>query len=267
MDMFGTVEAALFTLYRINTSGSYWGDEFKLIHMTGIGYTSFYIFYVGFFQFAVFNILTALFVEHAMKLAKPDERTLIFEERRQELADIEEMKLFCGEMDENGSGFINLQELKECLKNEKAKAYLTLQGIDVQDAETFFSMLADETESERVEIDAFAEGALKMKGMANAMDMQTVLYKMKVAQQQDAQFAKHMETRLDIMSQQLTAATQQITSQLGFRSMADRVQTTALKVPAASDMPPPRDPFQPEDALSKDGQLPVGPRQGSVVTI
>eukprot|EP00747_Dinoflagellata_sp_TGD_P114929 gnl/TRDRNA2_/TRDRNA2_172030_c9_seq1.p1 gnl/TRDRNA2_/TRDRNA2_172030_c9~~gnl/TRDRNA2_/TRDRNA2_172030_c9_seq1.p1 ORF type:complete len:235 (+),score=55.50 gnl/TRDRNA2_/TRDRNA2_172030_c9_seq1:52-705(+) len=193
MDMFGTVEAALFTLYRINTSGSYWGDEFKLIHMTGIGYTSFYIFYVGFFQFAVFNILTGLFVEQAMKAGQPDRDTLIFEQRRQDMKDIEQMKHFWHKMDDDKSGTISLEELHYSLQNEKVKAYLELQGLDIQDAELFFKMISSDSGGE-VDIDFFAETCLKMKGAANAMDLQELMFETK------AQAKNHRKLEMQIIS-------------------------------------------------------------------
>eukprot|EP00747_Dinoflagellata_sp_TGD_P143139 gnl/TRDRNA2_/TRDRNA2_176349_c10_seq1.p1 gnl/TRDRNA2_/TRDRNA2_176349_c10~~gnl/TRDRNA2_/TRDRNA2_176349_c10_seq1.p1 ORF type:complete len:111 (-),score=23.96 gnl/TRDRNA2_/TRDRNA2_176349_c10_seq1:274-606(-) len=41
----------------------------------------------------------------------------------------------------------------------------------------FFHILLDECDAEEVDIDAFAEGTMKMKGVANAMDMQTLMYK------------------------------------------------------------------------------------------
>ena len=52
--------------------------------LSGPVYSAGFLFFVGFFNFAVFNILTGLFVEHAMKCAEPDDDEMIFEQRKQE---------------------------------------------------------------------------------------------------------------------------------------------------------------------------------------
>eukprot|EP00747_Dinoflagellata_sp_TGD_P023796 gnl/TRDRNA2_/TRDRNA2_130080_c0_seq4.p1 gnl/TRDRNA2_/TRDRNA2_130080_c0~~gnl/TRDRNA2_/TRDRNA2_130080_c0_seq4.p1 ORF type:complete len:422 (+),score=59.40 gnl/TRDRNA2_/TRDRNA2_130080_c0_seq4:193-1458(+) len=197
---YGTVQHAILTLFMSATGGTDWIEPFQTIGLSGFAYSACFIFFIGFFQFAVFNILTGLFVENAMKLAQPDHDTLIFEQRRRELADVEDMKRFCAAMDVDGSGTISLGELMEFLDNAKARAYLQLKGLDVTDAEMFFFLLASANGSDSVDIDAFAEGAMKMRGQANAMDIQTVLYETKRIKQQHEFFANKIETKLDTLS-------------------------------------------------------------------
>eukprot|EP00747_Dinoflagellata_sp_TGD_P057025 gnl/TRDRNA2_/TRDRNA2_150416_c0_seq1.p1 gnl/TRDRNA2_/TRDRNA2_150416_c0~~gnl/TRDRNA2_/TRDRNA2_150416_c0_seq1.p1 ORF type:complete len:688 (+),score=136.53 gnl/TRDRNA2_/TRDRNA2_150416_c0_seq1:104-2167(+) len=203
MERFGSVEQSILTLFISTTGGADWEETFTLISSTGSVYAFVFIFYIGFFEFALFNILTALFVEHAMKIATPDRNAMIFEQRRQAIADTQDMIRFCSEMDGDNDGRITLDEIKTCLRSQKARAHLALQGLDVQDAEMFFMLLAAETGTEDVDIVQFAEGAMKMKGTANAMDIQTLMLKQRVTDERQLRFETEMSEKIDKMAKML----------------------------------------------------------------
>eukprot|EP00747_Dinoflagellata_sp_TGD_P214498 gnl/TRDRNA2_/TRDRNA2_87346_c0_seq1.p1 gnl/TRDRNA2_/TRDRNA2_87346_c0~~gnl/TRDRNA2_/TRDRNA2_87346_c0_seq1.p1 ORF type:complete len:516 (+),score=89.54 gnl/TRDRNA2_/TRDRNA2_87346_c0_seq1:2-1549(+) len=189
--LFGSVQIAVLTLFSATTGGTDWETAFEQVRKAGGAYAACYIFYVGFFQFAVFNILTGLFVEHATKMAKPDNDSLIFEQRTQEMQDVEEMKALFRGFDRDGDGQITMKELREALTGEREKATLALHGLDVKDAEVFFNLVSEALESEAVNVDSFAESALRIKGYANAMDVQTLLFKSKInAQRSEAMSAE-----------------------------------------------------------------------------
>eukprot|EP00747_Dinoflagellata_sp_TGD_P096686 gnl/TRDRNA2_/TRDRNA2_166912_c1_seq1.p1 gnl/TRDRNA2_/TRDRNA2_166912_c1~~gnl/TRDRNA2_/TRDRNA2_166912_c1_seq1.p1 ORF type:complete len:187 (-),score=36.02 gnl/TRDRNA2_/TRDRNA2_166912_c1_seq1:327-857(-) len=116
------------------------------------------------------------------------------------MSDIETMKRFCQEMDTDKSGAISLFELRECLSSERSQAVLKLQGLDVRDAELFFSILGIEDPSEEVDIDLFAEGAMKLKGYANALDIQALLFKVKVMERHQSRWESTVTGRFDRLS-------------------------------------------------------------------
>eukprot|EP00747_Dinoflagellata_sp_TGD_P033286 gnl/TRDRNA2_/TRDRNA2_136522_c1_seq1.p1 gnl/TRDRNA2_/TRDRNA2_136522_c1~~gnl/TRDRNA2_/TRDRNA2_136522_c1_seq1.p1 ORF type:complete len:116 (+),score=29.72 gnl/TRDRNA2_/TRDRNA2_136522_c1_seq1:2-349(+) len=89
------------------------------------------------------------------------------------------------------------------LKDRKARAYLQLQGLDVQDAELFFNMVANSSEDREVHIDSFAEALLRMKGCANAMDVQALMFETKRNERQHIKLHDALSAKIDRLSQAL----------------------------------------------------------------
>jgi len=147
--------------------------------------------------------LTGLFVENALKHAKPNHDTLVFDQRRQQIAEGHAMQAFCHEIDADGTGTISLNEFVKALENEKVKTYLQLQGLDVKDAEMFFRMLLSASDSDEIDISAFVEGATKMKGMATAVDLQTLMFQMAAMRKQNKKVTQQIFDRLDSMTSRL----------------------------------------------------------------
>ena len=83
-EKFGSVRVAMLTMFKL-TTGEGWSEVYAVVSLTGFIYKAIFIFFVGFIQFAVTNILTALFLENAIKNAQPDHNSMIFEQRRQDL--------------------------------------------------------------------------------------------------------------------------------------------------------------------------------------
>eukprot|EP00747_Dinoflagellata_sp_TGD_P134673 gnl/TRDRNA2_/TRDRNA2_175359_c0_seq5.p1 gnl/TRDRNA2_/TRDRNA2_175359_c0~~gnl/TRDRNA2_/TRDRNA2_175359_c0_seq5.p1 ORF type:complete len:480 (-),score=59.91 gnl/TRDRNA2_/TRDRNA2_175359_c0_seq5:21-1361(-) len=194
---FGSVEVAILTLFQNTTGGPGWEESYNLVKLIGAPYAICFILYIAFFTFAVFNILTGVFVQHAMKFAEPEKETLVFQARRQRLEDMATMKDLCHEIDDDGSGEISLEELHAHLKSHKVRATWRLMGIDIGEAETFFRLLSHTTEDGKVEVDRFAEGAMKMKGSANALDIQTILYAMRTSSKRHDRFSRFVIEKLN----------------------------------------------------------------------
>jgi len=98
---------------------------------------------------------------------------------------------------------ISLNEFVKALENEKVKTYLQLQGLDVKDAEMFFRMLLSASYSDEIDISAFVEGATKMKGMATAVDLQTLMFQMAAMRKQNKNVTQQIFDRLDSMTSRL----------------------------------------------------------------
>jgi len=203
LENFGGVQQSMMSLYKATTGGEDWRVYYGMVERTGTLYNLIFIFYIGFFQFALFNILTGLFVENALKHAKPNHDTLVFDQRRQQIAEGHAMQAFCHEIDADGTGTISLNEFVKALENEKVKTYLQLQGLDVKDAEMFFRMLLSASDSDEIDISAFVEGATKMKGMATAVDLQTLMFQMAAMRKQNKKVTQQIFDRLDSMTSRL----------------------------------------------------------------
>eukprot|EP00747_Dinoflagellata_sp_TGD_P111382 gnl/TRDRNA2_/TRDRNA2_171212_c0_seq4.p1 gnl/TRDRNA2_/TRDRNA2_171212_c0~~gnl/TRDRNA2_/TRDRNA2_171212_c0_seq4.p1 ORF type:complete len:635 (+),score=111.61 gnl/TRDRNA2_/TRDRNA2_171212_c0_seq4:81-1985(+) len=200
---FGSVESAMLSLFKCVTGGDDWGAYHTLIEMAGPIYSVGFVFFVGFFNFAVFNILTGMFVEQAMKCAEPDSEELIFEQRKEEIAQKGTITELCREIDADGSGTINLEEFGAYMQTAKGRHLLKLQGLDVDDAETFFHLLTHASQCPEVEIGLFTDCAMKMRGLAKAMDLQVLFYQVKMLERKQEALGNDVTRQLQSLQSTL----------------------------------------------------------------
>eukprot|EP00403_Amphidinium_massartii_P023511 CAMPEP_0178388306 /NCGR_PEP_ID=MMETSP0689_2-20121128/9521_1 /TAXON_ID=160604 /ORGANISM="Amphidinium massartii, Strain CS-259" /LENGTH=688 /DNA_ID=CAMNT_0020008697 /DNA_START=139 /DNA_END=2201 /DNA_ORIENTATION=- len=169
---FGRVSLAMLSLFEAATGGEDWDIFYTPMKRTGVFNSCLYIFFIGFIQIALLNILTGIFVESAMKLAQPDRETLALEQRKREIIEADEMTRLCEEMDMDQSGTINAAEVGAVLRSRRMRAHLAVLGLEIRDAEMFFGMLASATENHEVDIHSFVSGCMRMKGNATSLDLQ-----------------------------------------------------------------------------------------------
>merc|ERR1719336_2919547 len=104
---FGSVGTTMLTLYMAVTGGDDWGTAFDIVKFAGLLYECLFIGFTFFFVFAVFNILTGVFVEKAVAAAMPDRDEQILEERRKLHKESEQFRALCSRLDRDSSGHIN----------------------------------------------------------------------------------------------------------------------------------------------------------------
>eukprot|EP00928_Gymnodinium_smaydae_P014117 TRINITY_DN15113_c0_g2_i1.p1 TRINITY_DN15113_c0_g2~~TRINITY_DN15113_c0_g2_i1.p1 ORF type:complete len:671 (+),score=125.43 TRINITY_DN15113_c0_g2_i1:71-2083(+) len=199
-DAFGTVGTTMTTLYMASTGGDDWKRFYDLVSTTGNFYGVLLLFYIAFFHFAVINVLTGIFVDHAQKVAQQDRDVLILEQRRKEDTDAQQLRRLCYEMDTDRSGTITPDEFLHFSEDENARALLASIGLDIQDAEVFFDILCALSGSDQVEIEAFVDGCLRLKGSATSIDMQSMLFKLKLIEKTQDTYCQEISSRLDLLA-------------------------------------------------------------------
>merc|ERR1712194_732226 len=81
LDFFGSVTLSMLTLLQATTGGGDWRDVHGALSEAGNVVALCFVVYVLFFVIAVWNIITATFVEKMSKMCKPDNDALAMEER------------------------------------------------------------------------------------------------------------------------------------------------------------------------------------------
>jgi hypothetical protein len=188
-ESFGTVGDTMLTLYKTCTGGDDWSRFFNELREAGWPYAYLFVFFVAFIQIALFNILTAIFVENAMKLAQPDRDAMALQVRKNEVHERKELLQLVKDLDINQDGVLDKEEFSKHLQHGKLKAYLAVLGLDIAEAETFLKVLTEAAQDAPVGIEDFVDGCLRMKGSASSLDMQTLLFETKIVRR-----------RLDAMS-------------------------------------------------------------------
>jgi len=192
---FGSVLDSMLSLYMAVTGGNDWAMYFDTVKMCGIFYTILFLLYSFFFVFALFNIMTGVFVERALTAAIPDRDEMIWEEQKKLAKQVEDFKTLCKEFDTDGSGTITREEFKRHMRNDTMVSYMASVGLEMHDVEHFFRTVAGE--DQEVSIDRFVEGCMAMRGHATALDVQRQLFESKRLEDQLNAFRKEC---LDTMS-------------------------------------------------------------------
>lgn len=174
MAHFGSVLQTMLSLYMAVTGGNDWSLYYTMLEQMGSFYHILFIAYTFFSAFAIFNILTGIFVERAVAASMPDREQQILLERRKLLEQANELRDLFACMDMDNSGFISFDEFVNCMKNPRIVAYMSSVGVSVHDVQHLFKIV--DNENDEVDIDRFVDGCMAIKGAATALDMQKQLY-------------------------------------------------------------------------------------------
>lgn len=181
---FGSVQAAGLGLFMSTTGGISWVEMYEVVVLGG-GIVSFaYLFFIGFFGFAVITILSGIFIEKALAASQPDREAQALEQRRNEETECEEMRKLIQQMDADASGALTLDEFVMATEDVYVKSYLRSLGLEIHDAVMFFKMLASLAGTENLPIDDFVKRLGRMKGGATAMDLQSLMFEVSILRKQ-----------------------------------------------------------------------------------
>jgi len=180
-DMFGSVQGASLTLVKSISGGEDWGPLYELVLRAGKLPACFFLGYVLFIWLSVANIITAVFVDNALKNAKPHTDELILERHKEDFESVRTLQTIFRSLDADNSNTLTLGELKRSFCDLRIINFFEMAGLDIKDVEMFFNVLSQVSESHEVDMDAFVDGCLKMKGYATNMDVFLLLFQSKMA--------------------------------------------------------------------------------------
>jgi hypothetical protein len=190
IDAFGTVWRSVFTLVKATTGGEDWMITYRLLLPLGSLADAVFVFYIVFMAIAVMNIVTSVFLDKAMRVAKPGIETMMLEKHRTDIEDARELTAMVSEMDTHHSGTITFTDFMCYMKEEKFRLYFEVRGLNIKDTSMFFHMLSSaskglhkdaecEDYEENVDLRAFVTGCMRLKGVASCMDLYTLSWEVK----------------------------------------------------------------------------------------
>jgi len=179
-EYFSSVPRAMLTLYMCTNGGVDWYMVHATVATVGALLEAFFIFFICFFNFAVLNILSGIFLEKALRNSEPDRHALALERQRAEREDAEALRQLFHSLDFQGEGTLCWEELEDMVEDHMVRATFESLGIDVKDAEMFFEVLTHISGSDIIVIEDFVDGCSRMKGTASATDMASLSFQLKV---------------------------------------------------------------------------------------
>merc|ERR1711920_1194376 len=101
-------------------------------------------------------------------------------------------------LDEDGSGFISMDELESVLGKRDNRAYLQSFDIDARDAWTLVKLL-DTDNSGSVDLEEFITGCMALKGDAKAVHVALMAYDQRITLQMLEEFMDKVEGQLSVL--------------------------------------------------------------------
>lgn len=102
---------------------------------------------------------------------------MALEYSKAEIEEAEELRRMCCEMDINGDGTIRKDELCEYIEEGKLKAFLMTLGLNLKDADKFWSII-DRHHDDAIDIETFVMECMKLKGPATSFDLAYLMTQM-----------------------------------------------------------------------------------------
>merc|ERR1712048_1060034 len=103
-------------------------------------YCFLFLLFITFAVFAVVNIVTGVFVENAIANNQSDRDIVVHEELEAKKSYLESMRNVFEEMDDDGTGYITIEEFESRLGDHRVIAYFNAMKLDVSDARTLFKL-------------------------------------------------------------------------------------------------------------------------------
>lgn len=192
---FPTVQTAILTLYQCTSGGNDWEQVYTAVERCGFAAAFAFIFFLGFFNFAVLNILAAVFLEKTLRNAEPDREAMMLEQRRNWVLESQALTELFQRMDSEGLGCINYHQFEENLKDSKVRLYFASLGLEVNDAKMFFKVLTSISGTSDIAIDDFIDHCTKMKGPASSIDLHGLAFQVKLMHRQIKQLVDFIVPR------------------------------------------------------------------------
>jgi len=172
--MFGSIPRTTYTLLQAMLGGISWGVCSDALHHVGRPLTWLFFFYISFTMLAVLNIITGVFVDNAVETAKTQRDFLVQKEFELKERYLQEMRDLFNDMDDDGSGTITLEEIKEYFVDPRVMSYFQALGLDPNDTERLFRLIDDDGSGD-VSIEEFLHGCMRLKGGARSIDVHQLL--------------------------------------------------------------------------------------------
>jgi len=171
---FGTPSRSLWTMFEITFGGGWQKYARPLVEEVSVWWSLFFIVYIAGVIFAMFRIITALFIKDTMSVAAQDAEAVIQDKMKEKARYAEKLLDVFSAADTSGDGYVTWEEFEELIQDETASTYLTTLELDPASAKLLFSMLDDG--DNRVSVQEFVKGALRLKGQARSSDVVSIMH-------------------------------------------------------------------------------------------
>jgi hypothetical protein len=189
----------MLSLYACGTGGSNWREVAEPLRSIGLVYYYLFLVYIAFFMFVIVNTLTSLFIETTLQNAEKDRQVMVQMAIAHRKAYIENVSDLFRTIDVDRSGELTFAEVLEKTQDPKMVGFAASLEIEVTDVAQFFAMLSEDG-LYTVDIGAFVNGCMKLRGSAKSLDLMGLIHYVKRTQTQQLQLLRDFESKLGKLS-------------------------------------------------------------------
>lgn len=173
LDFWGSIDTAMLTLFMATSGGIDWRDAMFALKRVGFIFPVILMLYIAWFMFVMLNVITAVVVESTLSFGGRDYEHNIQSqmEKKEEYED--SLRMLFEEMDVSGDGEVSFEEFIAKIENPELVAFFSSLDIEIGDAHHFFYMLS-EYGTKSVTLSQFVSGCIRMRGQAQALDLNDV---------------------------------------------------------------------------------------------
>jgi len=199
---FGRVEGAMFTLLVSTTGGMDWSYYFNIVKPLGGLACTVFVFYIMFMFLAVMNIVTSVFLDKAMDIAKPASENVMLDKCYGDLEDADELTRMVSTMDAANDGLITFGDFAGYMGEPEFRKHFEARSLTQKDVKMLFRMLASYEGTPRrggertVDLAAFLAGCMRLKGEASGMDMYTLSWGLHLVRTAQTEFGARVEEQI-----------------------------------------------------------------------
>jgi len=158
---FGSLLRTMVILFQAVSGGLDWGAVSDVLgEQAGEWAVLPFIFYVVFYQVAVLNVISGVFLDKAMEIAKAEKDIYI----------VRNARLVFSAVDTGRTGTITWEHFKSALAHPRMQKFFEAVDIRPTEARTLFELLDTSGDGE-ISADEFLNGCLRVRGHSKALDL------------------------------------------------------------------------------------------------
>eukprot|EP00929_Paragymnodinium_shiwhaense_P099398 TRINITY_DN6101_c0_g3_i1.p1 TRINITY_DN6101_c0_g3~~TRINITY_DN6101_c0_g3_i1.p1 ORF type:complete len:826 (+),score=110.17 TRINITY_DN6101_c0_g3_i1:68-2545(+) len=200
---FGSVASSMLTLISAMSGGRDWEEVYDIFRRTGFVDTVIFLSMLAFFQVAVWNIVTSVFIENTFKTAVVDLEDQALVQRQRDRQDTNEFYDLCQRADLDKSETISLEEFEELLSREHIKHFFAAKALDITNATSFFRIMRAVTGVDEVHMDDVVGTCLRLKGNATSFDLQMLALEHKQLAKKTRAFIPVVQAELAVVARKV----------------------------------------------------------------
>mmetsp|Transcript_19200 Transcript_19200/g.44856 ORF Transcript_19200/g.44856 Transcript_19200/m.44856 type:complete len:703 (+) Transcript_19200:2-2110(+) len=202
---YGGLHETMLTLYMSTTGGLDWDVALEPMKFSVV-YELLFLGFISFVFFAVLNVVTGIFCQFAIEMARADSADIIKEQLEQKAVFIENLKKLFKEWGVDEHEEISLNQFEAHLDDEHMRAFLKHIGIDSDDAWSLFNLL-DRDKGGSIDIDEFVDGCLRLRGPAMQIQLAKLQYEQKFFGDTLADMVEDLGLQVTTISTEIGAVT------------------------------------------------------------
>jgi len=197
---FGTVLNSMVTLFMALTGGEDWAKFYSTIVQMGTTYSILFLFFYLFAIMSFFNVVTGVFCEKAMSLARPGASELMVRRQAKEIRDASELiKLMRKilKLPPDHAPALTATTFDDFLTNPEVITYFEMRGLNPSTAHRFFQVLSDVNQTNEIDFKTFVSACVKLDGPASSIDLHVLSVELKAVQMSLHNLHSHSLTRFE----------------------------------------------------------------------